>query len=164
MNSPTYNVLFLCAENSTCSIMAEVIMNRLGHRNFRAFSAGTDPSGEVHPFTLAELRRSGLPTAACRSKSWHEFAVPGAPKMDFVFTLCDDVASKVRRVSPYLTITGHWRIDNPTMAVDSDADRQHAFSRACTQIATRIRLFLSLPLTKLDGLAHQEALEETEMV
>ncbi len=163
MDNPTYNVLFLCIKNSTCSIMAEAIMNQLGQRHFRAFSAGTNPSGEVHPFTLEELRRSGLPTMACRSKSWHEFAVPGAPKMDFVFTVCDDVAGKIGQVFPALIITGHWAIDNPAMAVGSDDERRHAFSRTYSQIATRIRLFLSLPLKKVDGLAHREVPEEMEI-
>ena len=138
-------------------------MNHLGQGHFRAFSAGANPSGEVHPFTLNELRRSGLPTMACRSKSWHEFAVPGAPKMDFVCTICDDVASKISQVFPALSITGHWAIDNPAMAVGSDDVRRHAFSLAYSQIATRIRLFLSLPLKKLDGLAHRETPEEMEM-
>jgi len=143
--------------------MAEAIMNHLGQRHFRAFSAGTNPSGEVHPLTLEELRRSGLPTMACRSKSWQEFAVSGAPTMDFVYTICDDVASKINQVFPVLTITGHWAIDNPAMKVGSDDVRRHAFSLAYSQIATRIRLFLSVPLKKLDGLAHRETPEEMEM-
>jgi arsenate reductase len=143
--------------------MAEAILNHLGQRHFRAFSAGTNTIGEVHPLTLEELRRSGLPTKACRSKSWREFAVPGATKMDFVFTICDDVASKISRVFPALPITGHWAIDDPAMADGSDDVRRHAFSLAYSQIATRIRLFLSLPLEKLDRLAHRETSEEMEM-
>jgi arsenate reductase len=155
-----YNVLFLSSDNSTCSIMAEAILNHLGKAHFNAFSAGLHPSGTVHPLALAELRRAGLPALGCRSKSWREFAAPGSQKMHFVFTICDDIGHKFRQISSTLAITGHWSIDNPTAVLGSDEERRDAFSRAYNQIGTRLRLFLSLPLKSIHRMADRPAPRE----
>src|ERR1043166_3391181 len=155
MTDQVYNVLFLCKANSTCSILAEAIMNKLGREHFRAFSAGLRPTRKVHSLALEEMRRSGLPTVACRSKSWLEFALPDARHMHFVFTVCDKVADEIRRIWPSQPITGHWSIDDPGKVVGSEEKQRHAFSQIYTQLGNRIRLLLSLPLHKIERLAQQ---------
>lgn len=153
MSDKIYNVLFLCSANSARSIIAEVMLNQLGKGRFRAFSAGSHPSGAVHPLTLKVLQDQGYDTSALRSKSWEEFARPGAPQMDFVFTVCDQTAGELCPVWPGQPLTAHWGFADP-VKVEGSAQRQlDAFSQVQHQIATRLRLFLSLPLAKLDRLA-----------
>jgi arsenate reductase len=148
-----YDVLFLCTGNSARSIFAEVILNRKGRPNFTAYSAGAHPSGSVHPQTLRYLQFAGLPIAGLRSKSWDEFAAPGAPKMDFVFTLCDKAARETCPTWRGHPSTGHWSIPDPTAATGTPEEIQHAFVHAFSMIERRISLFLALPFGKLDEIA-----------
>ena len=154
MSDKCYNVLFLCAANSARSIIAEVILNQIGQGRFKAFSAGSAPRGEVHPMTLQVLRAQGYDTGALRSKSWEEFAGPDAPQLDFVFTVCDTIAGETCPVWPGQPLTAHWGFADP-VKVEGDEQRRllHAFGQVQHQIANRLRLFLSLPLTTLDRLA-----------
>jgi arsenate reductase (thioredoxin) len=152
MPSP-YNVLFLCTGNSSRSIMAEAILNHRGAPHFRAFSAGSRPSGVVNPYAIEQLQSSGLPTAGLRSKSWDEFAKPGAPRMDFVFTVCDNAAAEVCPVWPGQPMTAHWGVPDPAAVTGSPEQITHAFREAFVTLDRRIGLFLSLPLASLDSLA-----------
>ena len=153
MTETTYNVLFLCTGNSARSILAEALLNRLGGGRFRAFSAGSQPSGAVHPLTLKVLEGQGYDTAELRSKSWEEFARPDAPQMDFVFTVCDQTAGEVCPVWPGQPLTAHWGFADPVKVEGDEQHRLDAFGQVQHQIANRLRLFLSLPLAKLDRLA-----------
>ena len=148
-----YNVLFLCTGNSSRSIMAEGILNHRGAQNFRAFSAGSHPAGVVNPYALQQLQTAGLPTAGLRSKSWDEFAKPGAPKMDFVITVCDNAAAEVCPVWPGAPMTAHWGIPDPGNTIGSPEQIAHAFLEAYMTLERRIELFLSLPLASLSSLA-----------
>jgi len=151
-----YNALFLCTGNSARSILAEVLLNRLGRGRFRAFSAGSHPKGHVHPLTLRvleELREST--TEGLRSKSWDEFAKPGSPELDFVFTVCSKAAGEECPVWPGQPVTAHWGIDDPAAVEGTEPERLRAFRRAYNQLQTRIRLFTSLRLELLDRLALQ---------
>lgn len=161
MNAPTYDVLFLCTGNSARSIMAEAILNQLGRGTFRAYSAGSHPKGEVNPFTLAQLKKVGLPTEACRSKSWSEFDGPNSPSMDFVFTLCDRANTEAcGMIWPGDPVTAHWGIADPAAVEGTDEEKRQAFSVAFLQIQTRIALFLSLPIESIDKLSlHQKVRE-----
>lgn len=159
MSEKTYNVLFLCTGNSARSIMAEAYLNAAGKTRFVAHSAGSHPAGAVNPFALNLLRKNRLDTAALRSKSWNEFARPGAPRMDFVFTVCDQAAGEVCPVWPGQPMSAHWGIDDPARAEGADEKKRKAFFAAYNQLTTRINLFLSLPLDKLDRLALQERLD-----
>lgn len=152
MNKP-FNVLFLCTGNSARSILAEAILNRRGQPNFRAFSAGSHPTGKVNPYALQQLKSAGLPVEGLRSKSWDEFAKPGAPTMNFVFTVCDSAAAEVCPVWPGQPVTAHWGIPDPASVVGSEEEIARAFRDAFVTMARRIDLFLSLPLEKLDVLA-----------
>ncbi len=152
MTSPC-NVLFLCTGNSARSIMAEAILNQKGRPNFKAFSAGSHPSGRVNPYALRQLELAKLPTGGLRSKSWDEFATPTAPKMNFVFTVCDNAASEVCPVWPGQPMTAHWGIFDPAAVVGSSEQIERAFRDAFVVLERRISLLLSLPLSTLDALA-----------
>jgi len=150
-----YNVLFLCTGNTARSVLAEGILAHLGKGRFRAFSAGSQPKGVVNPFALEELRRAGLPADGFRSKSWDEFAKPGAPEMDFIFTVCDNAANEVCPVWIGHPMTAHWGVEDPAAVEGADEAKQLAFRKAATALRRRIELFLSLPFAKLDKLALQ---------
>lgn len=151
-----YNILFLCTGNSARSIIGEAIMNKLGEGHFRAYSAGSFPKGEVHPMAIKLLKELRFETDGLRSKSWDEFATPGAPKIDFIFTVCDNAAEEQCPVWPGHPITAHWGIEDPA-AADETHQRQ-AFLNALTYLRARIALFLSLPLDAIDEMATREEL------
>ncbi len=150
---PPYNVLFLCTGNSARSIMAEAIMNERGRPNFVAYSAGSHPSGKVRPEALRELEAAQLPTRGLRSKSWDEFARPGAPQLDFVFTVCDNAANEVCPVWPGQPVTAHWGVPDPAAVQGTKEQIQQAFREAFFLLERRISLFLSLPLSTLGGMS-----------
>nr|WP_319483811.1 arsenate reductase ArsC [uncultured Cohaesibacter sp.] len=160
MSEKLYNVLFLCTGNSARSIMAEAIMNRLGQGSFRAFSAGSHPTGQVHPQALALLQRLNYDTSSARSKSWDEFAADGAPKLDFVFTVCDNAAGEVCPIWPGQPMTAHWGVPDPAAAYGSDPEIALAFSDAYRMLDARISIFTSLPLASIDHLSLQQKLDE----
>lgn len=148
-----YNVLFLCTGNSARSIFAEAILNKVGNGKFVAYSAGSDPKGEVNSHTLALLNRLGFPTQGLRSKSWNEFAQPGAPELDFVFTVCDNAANEVCPVWPGQPMTAHWGVPDPA-AVEGDAKTvEDAFRVAFMILQRRIELFANLPVKSLDRMS-----------
>jgi arsenate reductase len=147
-----YNVLFLCTGNSARSVLAESLLNHWGKGKFRAFSAGSFPKGQVHPLALDLLRRMNLPTEGFRSKSWDEFVAPGAPPIDFIFTVCDNAAGEVCPISPGKPMTAHWGIADPAAVEGSDAEKAFAFRKALQELETRIKLFTSLPIDSLDGI------------
>ena len=150
---PPFNTLFLCTGNSARSILAEAILNRKGSPNFRGFSAGSHPTGRVNPHAIALLESAGLATASLRSKSWDEFARPGAPQMNFVFTVCDNAANEVCPVWPGQPVTAHWGVPDPAAVTGSPEEIERAFRDAYLLLDRRIGLFLSLPLASLDALA-----------
>ena len=154
-----FNVLFLCTGNSARSIMAEAIMNRSGQGRFRAFSAGSQPKGEVHPQALALLRRLNHDVSGLRSKSWLEFSKTDAPPIDFVFTVCDNAASEACPFWPGLPMTAHWGVADPAAATGNEAEIRLAFADAFRMLANRINVFVSLPLRSLDALSLQRQLE-----
>ena len=160
MSDRVYNVLFLCTGNSARSVIAEAILNRDGKGRFKAFSAGSQPKGAVNPHTLTLLRNLGYDTSGFRSKSWAEFAVAGAPQMDFVFTVCDDAAGEACPVWPGQPMTAHWGIADPAAATGSDAEIAVAFDEAYRMLARRIELFLALPIAKLDKLVLHKRLKD----
>jgi arsenate reductase len=153
MLDPLYNVLFLCTGNSARSILAEAILNKDGGEKFRAFSAGSQPKGEVNPHALELLRASGYDVSGLRSKSWAEFARPGAPKLDFVFTVCDNAAGEACPLWPGQPMTAHWGVPDPADAGGSAAEIAFAFKDAYRMLKRRIDLFSALPIAKLDPLA-----------
>lgn len=154
-----YNVLFLCTGNSARSIMAETILNRKGPPTFTAYSAGSHPSGQVHFQALRQLELAHLPTNGLRSKNWDEFAKPGAPRMDFVFTVCDNAAKEVCPVWPGQPMTAHWGVPDPT-AVEGTPDQiERAFREAFMILDRRIGLFLCLPISSLDKLAIKKEID-----
>jgi protein-tyrosine-phosphatase len=153
MTPRIYNVLFLCTGNSARSVMAEAILNRWGNGRFHAYSAGSRPKGAVHPLTLETLRAARLPVGSCRSKSWDEFAAAGAPRMDFVFTVCDQAAAETCPVWPGQPITAHWGVPDPAAVEGPAAEKEAAFRDAFRRLDARIKLFLALPIGKLDRLA-----------
>jgi len=154
-----YNVLFLCTGNSARSIMAEAIMNHKGRPNFVAYSAGSHPSGAVRPDALRQLKAAHLPSSGFRSKSWDEFAKPGAPKLDFVFTVCDNAANEACPVWPGQPMTAHWGVPDPAAARGSEVQVEKAFRDAFFLLDRRISLFLSLPLANLDGLSLKKEID-----
>lgn len=160
MSDKRYNVLFICTGNSARSILSEGLMNRLGDRRFVAYSAGSHPKGEVNPFALQELARWHLPTEGCRSKSWDEFAAPGAPTLDFVFTVCDNAAGEVCPVWPGQPITAHWGVPDPAAVEGSDEQKLQAMHDAALTLKRRIDLLLSLPIAKLDNVALQKSVRD----
>jgi arsenate reductase len=150
-----YNVLFLCTGNSARSIMAEAIMNYRGAPRFRAYSAGSHPAGKVRAEAMREVERAQLPTSEARSKNWDEFAKPGAPRMSFVFTVCDNAANEVCPIWPGQPMTAHWGIPDPASVQGTPDEIERAFREAFVALDRRIGLFLSLPLQTLDRLAIQ---------
>ena len=158
--SEPYNVLFLCTGNSARSVMAEAILNRVGLGKFRAFSAGSRPKGQVHPETLRLLRSLHYDTSGVRSKSWSEFAEPGAPLLDFVFTVCDNAAGETCPLWPGQPMTAHWGIPDPAEATGTPAEKALAFKDAYRMLERRIGIFVSLPLRSLDQLSLQNKLRE----
>jgi protein-tyrosine-phosphatase len=159
MDKP-FNVLFLCTGNSARSIMAEAILQKLGMGKFRAFSAGSQPKGKVHPETLRLLNDLGHDLAGLRSKSWSEFADPGAPLLDFVFTVCDNAAGETCPVWPGQPVTAHWGVPDPAEVKGSPAEIALAFKDAYRMLERRIGIFVSLPLRSLDRLSLQKRLRE----
>jgi arsenate reductase len=155
-----YNVLFLCTGNSARSILAESLLNHWGHGRFRAFSAGSFPKGQVHPMAIALLDRMNLPTQGLRSKSWDEFAAPGAPQLDFIVTVCDNAAAEICPVWPGMPAMAHWGIADPAAAAGTDAERAFAFRQAFEELAARVKLFTSLPIGSLDSLTLQARLRD----
>lgn len=160
MSDRVYNVLFLCTGNSARSILAEAILNREGKGRFRAFSAGSQPKGEVNPHALTLLKNAGYDTSALRSKSWNEFAEAGAPQLDFVFTVCDNAAGEACPFWPGQPMTAHWGIPDPAAAEGSEAEIGVAFNDAYRMLKRRIELFLALPLAKLDRMVLSTKLKE----
>ncbi len=156
----TYNVLFLCTGNSARSIFAESLMNHFGKGRFHAYSGGSHPKGEVHPLALDLLESLGLPTAGLRSKSWDEYAKPGAPEMDFVFTVCDAAAGEMCPVWPGNPVTAHWGVPDPAMVEGDAMERKNAFRAAYRQLEIRIRLFMSLRFEELDRISLKRKLDE----
>ena len=154
------DVLFLCTGNSARSIMAEAILNREGIGRFRAYSAGSVPSGEVNPRTLELLRRLNYPVAELRSKNWDEFAASGAPDLDFVFTVCDNAANEVCPIWPGQPMTAHWGVPDPAAATGNEAEVAAAFADTYRMLNNRIGIFVSLPFASLDRLALQKRLDE----
>jgi arsenate reductase len=160
MQERVYNVLFLCTGNSARSIMAEAVTNKLGAGRFRAYSAGSHATGRVNPFAIEALERHGLPTEGLRSKSWDEFAAPGAPPLDFVFTVCDQAAGEACPVWPGQPMTAHWGVEDPAGFAGPDEKKRELFRRTLVTLSRRIELFLSLPLEKIDRLALRARLAE----
>jgi arsenate reductase (thioredoxin) len=156
----SYNVLFLCTGNSARSIMAECILNRLGQGQFKALSAGSHPTGRVHPYALDLLKKLNYPTGEVRSKSWGEFASRDAPKLDFVFTVCDNAANEVCPVWPGQPMSAHWGVPDPARVEGSEAVKRAAFADTMRMLFQRISIFTSLPLTSLDKLSLQKRLDE----
>jgi arsenate reductase (thioredoxin) len=153
MSDRVYNVLFLCTGNSARSVMAEALLNELGHGRFKAYSAGSHPAGKVHPFTLELLAQNHHPTDDLRSKNWDEFSLPGAPQMDFVITVCDNAAGEVCPVWPGHPVSAHWGFEDPAAAQGTDEQKRAVFHRIYREIMGRMRIFASLPLERLDRLA-----------
>jgi arsenate reductase len=158
LSKPAYNVLFLCTGNSARSILAESLLNHWGRGKFRGFSAGSFPKGQVHPMALELLQRMNLPTAGLRSKSWDEFAAPGAPPLDFIFTVCDNAAGEVCPVWPGKPMTAHWGIADPAAAAGTDTEKAFAFRKTLKELETRIKLLTELPMASLDRMKLQETL------
>jgi len=154
-----YNVLFLCTGNSARSVIAEALIGRWGLGKFRGFSAGSQPKGAVHPLALRLLESLNFPTAALRSKSWNEFAQPGAPQMDFVFTVCDNAAAEVCPLWPGQPMTAHWGVADPAAVEGDDVTRIQAFRTALRELESRIKIFTSLPIGSLDSLRLKQELD-----
>lgn len=160
MNERVFNVLFLCTGNSARSILAEAILNHISKGRFRAYSAGSHPGGKVNPYAIELLAKQGLAGADLRSKNWDEFAAPGAPHLDFVFTVCDNAAGEVCPIWPGQPMTAHWGIEDPAAVDGSDTDKRRAFSKAFAEMNRRISLFTSLPIAKLDAMAIKRELDQ----
>ena len=160
MSDQPFNVLFLCTGNSARSILAEAILNRVGHGRFQAFSAGSQPKGEVHPYALQLLESLNHDVSFARSKSWEEFAAPGAPEMNFVFTVCDNAANEACPVWPGQPMTAHWGVPDPAAADGTEAEKHLAFAEAYRMLNSRISIFTSLPMASIDKLALQKRLNE----
>ncbi len=155
-----YNVLFLCTGNSARSILAEATMNHLGQGRFRAFSAGSFPTGKVNPFSLKLLELQGIPTGGLRSKSWNEFATPDSPSLDFVFTVCDNAAGEVCPLWPGQPMTAHWGVEDPAAVEGDDAIKMLAFRKALRELENRIKIFMNLPIRSLDKIKLKSELDE----
>jgi len=160
MNDRIYNVLFLCTGNSARSILAEVLLNHWGHGKFRAYSAGSHPTGKVNPLALEILERQNLPTAGLRSKAWDEFAVAGAPPLDFVFTVCDNAANEVCPVWPGQPLTAHWGVADPAAVEGRELEKIQAFRDAFRVLENRIKVFANLPIKSLDKIKLKTTLDE----
>lgn len=155
-----FNVLFLCTGNSARSIIAECVMNREGQGRFKAFSAGSHPRGEVNPFALDLLKRTNFDVSGLRSKSWHEFAEPGAPELDFVFTVCDDAVGEECPYWPGQPMSAHWGMEDPAAFQGSDTEKAIAFADTMRMLTNRISIFVNLPLKTIDKLSLQRRLDE----
>jgi arsenate reductase len=160
MSEKQFNTLFLCTGNSARSVIAEAILNKLGQGKFRAFSAGSQPKGEVNPHTIQLLRSLGYDISGFRSKSWNEFAKPGAPALDFVFTVCDNAAGEACPVWPGQPMTAHWGVPDPAEASGTEAEIAVAFMDAYRMLQRRIEIFVSLPIRSLDKLSLQSRLRD----
>lgn len=160
MNAPTYNVLFLCTGNSARSILGEAIMNRSGAGRFKAFSAGSHPTGTVNPNAVALLKSLNHPTADLRSKDWLEFAGDDAPKLDFVFTVCDQAAGEMCPIWPGQPMSAHWGLPDPAAVTGTQAEIAAAFAETYRMLNNRIEIFANLPLESLDALSLQARLDE----
>jgi len=160
MTDRPFNVLFLCTGNSARSIIAEAILNKTGRGKFRAFSAGSQPKGQVNPYTIQLLQGLGYDTSAFRSKSWVEFAKPGTPPLDFVFTVCDNAAGETCPVWPGQPMTAHWGVPDPAEAQGTDAEIALAFKDAFRMLRQRIEIFTALPIASLDKLSLQRKLQD----
>ncbi len=160
MTPTPFKVLFLCTGNSARSIMAEAYLNAAGRGRFVAYSAGSHAGGKVNPFALDLLQKNRIDTSALRSKSWDEFAQPGAPALDFVFTVCDNAAGEVCPIWPGQPMSAHWGIQDPAAVQGADDLRRKAFLRAFIELSTRIKLFMNLPIGKLERLVLKKKLEE----
>ncbi len=162
MTGKIFNVLFLCTHNSARSLMAEAILNNLAvsRGRFKAYSAGSHPSGKPNPFALEQIQRAGLPIEYLRSKDWNEFANPDAPKLDFVFTVCDNAAKEVCPIWPGQPMTAHWGLPDPAAVEGTDEQKRRAFAEGFRHLSNRINLFTSLPMDKLDKLSLQKKLDE----
>ena len=160
MAAESFNVLFLCTGNSARSIMAEAILNALGKGKFKAYSAGSHPTGKVNPFALELLRNNRLPIEDARSKDWSEFARPDAPFMHFVFTVCDQAAAEPCPVWPGQPMTAHWGVQDPATVEGPEEAKRRAFTKAYTELHRRISLFINLPFDTLSKLALKEKLDE----
>ena len=155
-----FNVLFLCTGNSARSILAEAYLNTAGADRFRAYSAGSHPTGKVNPLAQELLQKKGMSSEGLRSKSWDEFARPGAPALDFVFTVCDNAAGETCPLWPGQPVTAHWGVPDPAAVTGSDEDKRRAFLSAFTTLSSRIRLLLELPVEKLDARSLRTSVED----
>lgn len=155
-----YNVLFLCTGNSARSVLAESLMNHWGHGKFRGFSAGSHPKGSVHPIALDLLQQTGLPSRDLRSKSWDEFAAPGAVTLDFIITVCDNAAGEVCPVWPGKPMSAHWGLPDPAAVNGSDADKWQAFRDTLNELEQRVKTFVSLPIESLDRQRLKQHMDE----
>jgi arsenate reductase len=160
MTDRPYNVLFLCTGNSARSVLAEAILDHRGGGRFKAYSAGSHPVGRVNPFAIDLLRQARIETAGLRNKSWDEFAAPGAPSLDFVFTVCDNAAGEVCPMWPGQPVTAHWGLPDPAAVPGSDEDKARAFRDTYVMLDRRISLFTSLPIASLDRLTLGERVRE----
>jgi protein-tyrosine-phosphatase len=160
MSDRKLNVLFLCTGNSARSVVAEVLLNSIAPKRFQAYSAGSHPKGVVNSFALELLEKNRMSTAGLRSKSWDEFAAPGAPALDFVFTVCDQAAGEVCPMWPGQPVTAHWGVEDPAAVEGTDEQKRKAFVRTFAQLQHRLTIFASLPLDKLDRLGLQQRLDE----
>lgn len=160
MSNPTFNVLFLCTGNSARSILAEALMNHLGKGRFRAFSAGSHPTGKVNPFAVKLLENQGLSVDDLRSKSWDEFGAPDSPPLDFVFTVCDNAAGEVCPFWPGQPMTAHWGVEDPAAVEGDDALKMLAFRQSFRELENRIKIFASLPFQSLDKIRLKNKLDE----
>ena len=158
--SEPFKVLFLCTGNSCRSIMAECILNRMAGRRFRAFSAGSPPTGKVNEYALELLRNTNYDVSSLRSKSWDEFAAPGAPKLDFVFTVCDDAANEVCPIWPGQPMTAHWGLADPAKAIGPEAEKRFVFVDTMRMLTQRIGIFTNLPIDSLSKLSLQKHLDD----
>jgi arsenate reductase (thioredoxin) len=159
MSDRVFNVLFLCTHNSARSVIAETIMNDLGKGRFKAYSAGSQPSGRINPHAIDMLSKLNYDVSALRSKSWNEFAAPGAPQLDFVFTVCDDAANETCPYWPGQPMTAHWGLPDPSRTEGSEAEIRAAFADTHRMMYQRISIFLNLPLMSLDRLSLQKKLD-----
>jgi protein-tyrosine-phosphatase len=160
MMTRPYNVLFLCSGNSARSILAEAALRHWGQGKFQAFSAGSTPKGQVHPLTLDLLRSLHLPVDGYRSKSWNEFAAPGAPTLDFVFTVCDNAAAEVCPIWPGQPMSAHWGVADPAAATGTERQQRDAFTKAFRELEARIKIFVNLPIAALDRTRLQQQVAE----
>ena len=158
MSSRVYNILFLCTGNSARSAMAEAVLNQLGAGKFRGYSAGSHPAGSINPYALDLLERNRFRTHGLRSKSWNEFALPGAPVMDFVLTVCDKAAGEVCPLWPGQPMSAHWGVEDPAAVVGTEEEKQRAFTGVFVTLRTRVALLVNLPIEKLDRLSLQNEL------